>query len=126
VSLYTGDKSKAIDFSVPTKFDASGVQSVRLKIYRPDGTNVEWTPITNLVITHPAPAAYLAKGYVSLVSFRYTLNSNGLDLAQSGGYPGGAPAYRSRAWLYSAGPTFVGDSDEVTFRVLPALVLWPT
>lgn len=108
MAYYVGDKGpKSVPFVIDTgDVDGTDAASARVIVYKPDGTQAEWTP-SALTTSEDE------------VSFSVTLQSNGSSLPSVG-------QYYARVWLYDSGGVNILDTDEqLLFTVRAARLTWP-
>lgn len=109
MALRAGDRGpKAVPFSVSCgSTPPANVTQLRVRVERPDGTEVEWTPVS---ITGSSGTTLTAQ---------FVLAADGSSLPMPG-------QYLLRAWAYGAANAFLFETQEVIVIVGPASIGWPS
>ena len=106
--LYAGDRgpSKSVSLVIGTSpISGTAVASVTMKVRRPNGSELTWTPS-------------ITASTASSVTVAQALASDGSSIPMEG-------TYYVRAWCYNAGAALLLDTDESSFSVAPSRHSWP-
>lgn len=109
MALRAGDRGpKAVPFSVSCgSTPPASVLQLRVRVEQPDGTEVEWTPVS------------ITSASGSTITAQFVLAADGSSLPMPG-------QYLLRAWAYGTGGALLFETQEVIVIVGPASIGWPS